>query len=165
LTHISEIQVHHLKHLDIKSAINHYFYLPSLKFDPAIWVSAFQDITFQTNIITNKFLTTIEQIQVKRLSQNFLQGKTMVKLYKHLQLKAQNGNMELLVSAPSNLLQIDVSYFYKSSATELNIFLHVPMVKPMKLLIFFQFIKFPLYQTSGQNYSMMPNIEKDLLAI
>jgi hypothetical protein len=39
------------------------------------------------------------------------------------------------------------------------------MVKPNKLLKFFQFIKFPLYQTSGQNYSMIPNIENDLLAI
>jgi hypothetical protein len=39
------------------------------------------------------------------------------------------------------------------------------MVKPIKLLKFFQFIKYPLYQTSGQNYFMMPNNEKDLLAI
>jgi hypothetical protein len=34
----------------------------------------------------------------------------------------------------------------------------------MKLLKFFQFIKFPLSRT-GQNFAMMPNIEQDLLAI
>jgi hypothetical protein len=113
----------------------------------------------------NKFMTTIEQLQIKRLSPNFLQGQTIIKLYKHLLLKAQNGNMELLILAPSDLFQIDVSYFYKLSTIELNIFLHLPMVKPNKLLKFFQFIKFPLYQTSGQNYSMMPNIGKDLLTI
>ncbi len=45
----------------------------------------------------------------------------------------------------------------------MNISLHVPMVTPMKLL--FQFIKVLLSQTSGQNYSIMPNIDLDLLAI
>jgi hypothetical protein len=128
-------------------------------------VSACQDITLQTNVLSNKFLLTIQQLQVKRLSPNFLQGSTVVKLFNHLQLKAQNGNMELLILAPSDLFQIDVSYFYKFWVAELNIFLHVPMVKPMKLLKFFHFIKFPLSQTSGQNYSMMPNIDKDLFAI
>ena len=39
------------------------------------------------------------------------------------------------------------------------------MVKPTKLLKFFQFIKFPLSQTSGQNYSKMPIVCKDVLAI
>jgi hypothetical protein len=73
--------------------------------------------------------------------------------------------MEILILTPSDVFQIDVSYFYKSLATELNIFLHAPMLKPMKLLKFFQLIKFRLYKTSGQNYSMMPNIEKDLPAI
>jgi hypothetical protein len=35
----------------------------------------------------------------------------------------------------------------------------------MKLLKFFQFIKFPLSQSTGQKFSMMPNIDQDLLAI
>ena len=39
------------------------------------------------------------------------------------------------------------------------------MVKPNKLLKFFQFIKFPLSQSMGQNLTMMPNVEQDLLAI
>jgi hypothetical protein len=39
------------------------------------------------------------------------------------------------------------------------------MVKPMQLLKFFQFIKFLLSQTTGQNFLLMPNINQDLLAI
>jgi hypothetical protein len=54
--------------------------------------------------------------------QYFLQGFTVVTLYKHLQHKAQNGNMDLLISAPLDLFQIDISYLYKSSTKELNIF-------------------------------------------
>jgi hypothetical protein len=89
-------------------------------------VLACQDIIFQSNVIENKFLSTLQQIQVKILSPNFLQGSTLVKLYKQLQLKAHNGNMKLLILAPSDLFHIDVCYFCKSSRTELNFFLHVP---------------------------------------
>ncbi len=73
--------------------------------------------------------------------------------------------MELLVLVPSDLLQISVSYLYKSTTVELNVFLHVPMVQPIKLLKFFQFIKFPSFQNSGQNFTIMPDIDKDLLAM
>jgi hypothetical protein len=134
LTHIFEIQEEHLKQLDIEVANNCFFYLQSLKLNLAISVSTRQNITFQTNIISDKFLSTIQDLQVKWVSPNFLQGSTVVKLYKHLQHKAQNGNTNLLILEPSDLFQIDVSYFYKSSTKELNILLHVLMVKPMKLL-------------------------------
>jgi hypothetical protein len=124
LTHFSEIQENYLKHLEIEVANNGYLYIHSLKFNPAILVSACQDITFQTSVISDKFLSTIQQLQVKRLSPLYC-GQTP---FKHLQLKAQKSNMDLLISALSDLFQIDVSYFYKSSTKELNIFLHVPMV-------------------------------------
>ena len=74
LTHISEIQEDHLKHLDIEVANNRYFYIHQLKFNPALLVSACQDVTFQSNAISDKFLSTIQQLQLKRLSPNFLQG-------------------------------------------------------------------------------------------
>ncbi len=165
LTHIAEIQEDHLKHLEIEMATNRYLYLQNLKFNPALLLSATQDVTMQTTAISNKFTNTIQQLQVKRLSPDFLQGDTILKLFRHLQNIAHNGNMDLLISAPSDLFQIDVSYFYKSHQNELNIFLHVPMVNPNKLLKFFQFIKFPLAQNLGSNLTMMPNINQDLLAI
>ena len=114
LTHIAEIQEDHLKHLDIEMATNRYLYLQNLKFNPALLLSATQDITMQTNAVSNKFTNTIQQLQVKRLSPDFLQGETIIKLFTHLQNIAHNGNMALLISAPSDLFQIDVSYFYKS---------------------------------------------------
>jgi hypothetical protein len=54
LTHIAEIQEDHLKHLEIEMANNCYFYLQNLKFNPALLVSAAQDITMQTSAISNK---------------------------------------------------------------------------------------------------------------
>jgi hypothetical protein len=41
----------------------------------------------------------------------------------------------------------------------------MPVVKPKKFIKFFQFIKFPFSQLSVQNFTMMPNIDKDLLTI
>jgi hypothetical protein len=139
LTHIAEIQEDHLKHFEIEMDTNRYFYLQNLKFNPALLVSATQDITLQTNTISNKFLNTIQQ------------GSTIKRLFTHLQNIAHQGKMDLLI--------------YKSHNNELNIFLPVPMVNPSKLLKFFQFIKFPLAQTLGSNLTMMPNIYQDLLAI
>jgi hypothetical protein len=59
LTHIAEVQEDHLKHLEIEMANHHYLYIQNLKLNPALLVSAAQDITMQTNTISNKFLNTI----------------------------------------------------------------------------------------------------------
>jgi hypothetical protein len=95
LTHIKEIQEDHLKHLEIEMATNRYFYLQNLKFNPALLVSATQDITIQTSTISNKFLNTIQQLQLKRLSPDFLQGSKIKRLLTHLQNNAHQGNMDL----------------------------------------------------------------------
>ncbi len=55
-----------------------------------------------------------QQLQLKQLSPNFLQGSTVKRLFTHIQNIAQQGNMDLLITASSDLIQIDVSYFYKS---------------------------------------------------
>jgi hypothetical protein len=82
LTHIAEIQEDHLKHLEIEMATNCYFYLQNLKFNPALLVSATQDSTMQTNTISNKFLNSIQQLQLKRLSPDFLQESTIKRLFR-----------------------------------------------------------------------------------
>jgi hypothetical protein len=73
LNHIVKIQEDHLKHLEIELAHDRYSYLQNFKFNPALLILATQDITFQTKTILNKFLNTIQQLQVKRLSPDFLQ--------------------------------------------------------------------------------------------
>ena len=99
------------------------------------------------------------------ISPLFLQGDTVHKIYNHLQTVASNSNMELLTNAPLDLFQIDVSYFYKSDSKELNFFMHAPLVKLINLLKFFQLIKFSVYQSIGQNLTMMPHVEEYFLAV
>ena len=165
LTNIVEIQENHLQHLDIAAVNSQYLQMLSLQFNPALMASAAQNIVFKTDKVTDKLLDGIQQLQVHRLSTNLLLGKTVTKIYMALKEKAENQHMELLISAPSDLFQVEVSYFYKPEKKEINIFVHIPMVKPNKMLKFFQYIKFPMTQTIGQNYSLMPHMEKDLLAV
>jgi hypothetical protein len=134
-THISEIQEDHLKHLDIEVANNRYFYLQSLKFNPAILEFACQDITFQTSVISDKFLSTIQQLQVKQLSPNYLQGSTMVELYKPKTEKWTSSFLHLRTC--SQLMYLTSKNCQQRSLT---FFLHEPIVNLMKLLKFFQFI-------------------------
>ena len=73
--------------------------------------------------------------------------------------------MELLITQASDLFQIDVTYYFNPSSSELNILIHAPMVKPSKLLQLYKFIKFPLTQTVGHNITMMPSMNQDMLAV
>jgi hypothetical protein len=68
LTHVLEIQEDHLKHPYNEVSNNIYFNLQQLKFNPALLVLACQDVTFQTNTISDKFLSTIQKLQVKQVS-------------------------------------------------------------------------------------------------
>jgi hypothetical protein len=47
------------------------------KFNPALLVWACQDITFQSDTISNKFLATIKQLKLKIILPDFLQGSNI----------------------------------------------------------------------------------------
>jgi hypothetical protein len=111
------------------------------------------------------FMATIEQLQFKRISPNFLEGSTNNKQFKDLQQLAHQGKMDLLMHKHSDVYQIDVSNFYKSHSQELNIFLRAPIVKRNKLLKLLQIINFHNFtQNLGLNLTMRPFIDQDLLA-
>ena len=128
-------------------------------------LAAANNVVFIANNIVSKFLSTITQLQIQRLSPLLLEGSTIVKIFQYLQNLATSKNMELLISQSSDLFQIDVTYYFNPSSNELNIFIHAPMVKPSKLLQLYKFIKFPLTQTTGHNITMMPSMDQDLLAV
>ena len=173
MTHIAEIQENYLSHLDINVTINRYLTLQgsplqikaAAQLDPALLFIAAQEIISKTTTISDDLLSAIQQVQMNRLSTNFLQGSTINKIYNHLLKTASSQNMELLISRPSDLFQIDVSYYYKSHSQELNIFLHTPMVKSQNIMKFFKFIPFPLTQFLGKNISLMPKVKQDLIAV
>ena len=165
LTHIAKIQENHLNHLDFEVEANKRHIIQSFASEPSLILAAARNVVFIANHIISKFTSAITQLQIQRLSPQLLEGSTIVKIFQYLQTLANSKNMELLIAQPSDLFQIDVTYYFSQSSNELNIFIHAPMVKPAKLLQLYRFIKFPLTQTTGHNITMMPSMDQDLLAV
>ena len=75
--------------------------------------------------------------------------------------ESQQAETELLVSQPSDLLQLKLSYFYNGKMVTL--LLHVPTVPIGSLLRLVKLHPFPL-PISG-NYSIVPEVDTQILAI
>lgn len=76
-------------------------------------------------------------------------------------IAAEYGNAELLVSQPSDLLQLELSYFFDGEI--ITFLLHVPTVPFGAMLRLVKLHPFPL-PLSG-NYSIIPDVENQVLAI
>jgi hypothetical protein len=71
--------------------------------------------------------------------------------------------MELLITKPSDLLQIEVSYLHGNG--NLTLVIHAPMVTADNKLNLYQYIPFPLSHSLGANVSITPLLNKDLIAV
>ena len=69
--------------------------------------------------------------------------------------------MELLIEQPSDLFQIEVSYFFDGE--DISLLLHVPMAAPNSLLRLQRFLPFPLSFTN--THFLLPRPPKNLFAI
>jgi hypothetical protein len=75
--------------------------------------------------------------------------------------ESQQAETKLMVSQPSNLLQLELSYFYNGEMVTL--LLHVPTVPIGSLLRLVKLHPFPL-PISG-NYSIVPDVDTQILAM
>ena len=105
----------------------------------------------------------VQQAQNKRISVDLLTPDTLKQLFKHLQDQADKQGLELLISQPSDLFQIDTSYLHRNKT--IMLVLHVPMVADDKKLNLLQFIPFPLSQSLGANTTVTPKVEKDIIPV
>ena len=69
---------------------------------------------------------TVQQAQNKRLSVDLLTPDTLKQVFQHLQDHAEKQGLELLITQPSDLFQIDTSYIHSNKT--ITLILHVPMV-------------------------------------
>ena len=165
ITHINEIQEDHLKHLDLKFIANEKQNLEALRYNPAMITSASNVLIFQTWDIVNRIKDTVQQAQFNRLSASLLEGATVNKMFQFVEIAAKSKGMDLMIKKPVDLFQIELSYFYHPQTKVLNLFLHVPMVRPENLLQFFRLIPFPISNQIKTNYSMIPKLEQEMIAI
>jgi hypothetical protein len=99
--------------------------------------------------------------QWRTLAIDFLSNNQLQNILTTLRRAAQNTNSDLLITKPSDLLQLELSYFY--DGTIVTLLLHVPVVPAGSLLRLIKLHPFPL-PISG-NYSIMPEVDNQILAL
>ena len=103
----------------------------------------------------------IQQAQHRRLAVDLLPPEQLVSLYNKLAAQARQNGCNLLTSQPSDLFQIELSYFYDGS--DVHLLLHVPMVPEDSLLRLFRLHPFPL--PLSKTHSLIPTTDNNILAI
>ncbi len=104
---------------------------------------------------------TIQQAQHRRLAIDFLSHIQLNLLYKQLQKQADSNGCMLLTKHPSDLFQLETSYFYDGK--DVHLLLHVPMVPRDSLLRLFRLHPFPLPLT--KDHALIPVTDHNVLAL
>ena len=105
----------------------------------------------------------IQQAQVRRLAIDLIPASQLTKLFAKLQKTAATQGCVLLLEHPSDLFQIEVSYFNDHGNVQL--LLHVPMVSPDSTLRLFKLHPFPLPINSKAGPLLIPEVENNVLGI
>jgi hypothetical protein len=121
----------------------------------------FRSNHFQLSTEIARIKNALQCAQWRRLSLDFLSSNQLDSLYQTMVTESKRAETELLVSQPSDLLQVELSYFYNGEMVTL--LLHVPTVPIGSLLRLFKLHPFPL--PIYGNYSIVPNVDTQILAM
>ena len=118
-------------------------------------------ITTQMNQRLDVATHVIQLAQHRRLAIDLLPPDQLISLYNKLVKQAAEDKCTLLTSQPSDLFQIELSYFFDGN--DVHLLLHVPMVPEDSLLHLFRLHPFPL--PLSKTHSLMPTTDNNILAI
>jgi len=130
-------------------------------FEPTVFLTKLLKTTAEIRYHVHKAVHAIQQAQHRRLAVDFLSAKDLHKLYKNLKTKAAEYDCELVIDKPSDLFQLEVTYFFDGAVVML--LLHTPMTPKDAVLRLFRLHPFPL-PFFGSTF-IIPNVKNDLLAI
>jgi len=103
----------------------------------------------------------IQMAQLRRLSVDLIPTGQLISLYNKISKQAELIGHTLLTNAPSDLYQLEISYFY--DGINVHLLIHVPSVAKDSLLRLLKLHPFPLPVNS--NFSVIPSVKNDILAI
>lgn len=129
--------------------------------NPAYLVSALSRAERQLERALQKAQNVIQQAQHRRLSVDFLNATSLARLFTRLQRQAEAAGCKLIPEHPSDLFQLEMSYFYE--APRILMILHVPMAPTDSILRLFRFRPFPL--PLDATTALLPTVDADVLAI
>jgi hypothetical protein len=130
-------------------------------FEPAVFLTKLLKTTAEIRYYVHKAVHAIQQAQHRRLAVDFLSATDLNKLFNNLKTKAQSYDCDLVIEKPSDLFQLEVTYFFDGAVVML--LLHTPMTPKDAILRLFRLHPFPL-PFFGSTF-IIPNVKNDLLAI
>ena len=160
---IVKLNIKHMENLQITTNKLSNIVSAMLQNNPAQLNSEIEQTLDNAHEAVTRITNMVQQAQNRRLSVDLLTPDTLKQLFQHLQDQADKQGLELLISKPSDLFQIETSYLHENKTVTL--ILHVPMVAEENKLNLLQFIPFPLSQSLGANTTVTPKVEKDLIAV
>jgi hypothetical protein len=160
---ISDINSEHLQNLKLSVDKITDIIAAMLKYNSAQLITEIDRTLEMGHEVQTRITNLVQQAQNKRLSVDLLTPKTLKQVFEHLQSQAEQSKLELLITKPSDLFQIETSYLHTNKT--LTLILHVPMVAEENKLNLLQFIPFPLSQSLGANTTVTPKVDQDLIAV
>ena len=136
--------------LDAQAALN-----------PANLDAALQSTNRKVRLEVSQVFRVLQTAQWRRLSMDFLSEEQSNELYDTLEATALESGSTLLIQKPSDIFQLELSYFYNGDI--ITLLLHVPMVPKGSLLRLVKLHPFPL-PVAG-NYSIVPDVDSEILAL
>jgi len=143
-----------------------YSYLPDIVKElqliaPVKLLVRLMEIELHIETELSKLTSAVQTAQMRRLSITLLSGERLSQALDRAKARASSLQLDLLIEHPSDLFQIETSYFFDGS--EVSLLLHVPMAAPKSVLRLLRFHPFPLSFTD--KYFLLPNPSRKLYAI
>jgi hypothetical protein len=115
----------------------------------------------QLHVQYQQIIRAVQAAHQRHLSVDLLNATRLQDLFHAAQLKAQINKCQLLLSHPSDLFQIETSYFYNGQ--DILLLLHIPMAPADSILRLFQLHPFPLPFT--KTHFLLPKPSKPIFAL
>lgn len=161
LVEVVQIQADQITHINhtIESLVKAIDF--TLHFDMATMAYKLSDMEDALRFRLNQIIHTVQKAQDHRLAMDFLPANELKVLFTKVQGQANQIGHKLLTTQPSDLFQLELTYFYDGH--NMQMLLHVPSVPKDSLLRLFKLHPFPL--PINKNYSIIPMVPNELLAV
>jgi len=130
-------------------------------YDLSVFISEINDVENEIRTKIQWAAHAIQAAQYHRLSIDFLTDEQLLALFRKLKRESEKAGQQLLTERPSDLYQLETSYFFDGS--NFHILLHVPMVTKNSQLRLLKLHPFPL--PLNENFTITPEVKDDILAV
>jgi hypothetical protein len=159
LLQITEVSLHRLDNLE--SMMTATMTLLAENMSTTLAHRQLRSIYDQLHLQYQQIIRAVQAAHQRRLSVDLLNATRLQDLFHAAQIKAQINKCQLLLSHPSDLFQIEASYFYNGQ--DILLPLHIPMAPADSILRLFQFHPFPLPFT--KTHFLLPKPSKPIFAL